>query len=152
MNAYPFSEARLAEATGLAAGLFRTARKKMARGVDWETEKKATVYSVTGFYKALDLLKVEASPLELARLQREALAHPDAGTRPSDAPKPSEGVVERFFLNRFLLGVRIGTELVKMRVGRGRELYRKGMKVQLRPVAKQAYWEPVGGPPGRSRR
>ena len=145
MTAFPFHESKLVQKSGLSASLFRAARKKMSRGVEWEVEKKATVYSVAGFYRVLDLLKIKKSALDLTDLQKSALK---AAPEP---PAGEQGVVERFFMNRLLLGVRIGNQLVKMRVARGRELYRRGDAVQLRQIGDSVLWEPLGPPPRRRR-
>lgn len=121
----------------------RLARRKMARGRDWEVEGKTVVLSVAGFYGLLAALGVEQK--KAALLQEACLM-----AAPEKIAAALEGRVERFAINRLLLLVRLSDgRLVKLRVARGRELFKKGMKVPIRPVGNGVVWELARNAPRR---
>lgn len=144
MNAFPFLEARLALASGINGKRFRHERKKLAQDADWALTGAGVAYSSSGFYRVMAALGVvqkngEADGVDFGELQKKALL-PD-GSAVSSAPVFA-GAVERLMMNRLLIGVRLDDKrLVNLRIPRGRDLFTRGMRVQVRQIEKSPLYE-----------
>ncbi len=135
MTAFPYLERRMAAALGVGRAWFRRQRGKMERGAAWEETPGGIGFSTAGFYAVLAALGLDGQ--DAAALQKKC-----AAAAPENGHAAVTGQVERFFLNRLLLGVRLeGGRMVQVRVPRGRELFQKKMRVEVRPVAGAAYYE-----------
>jgi hypothetical protein len=155
--AFPFGEAELVAATGLGVERFRAARKKLARGLDWEAVGRKTAYSVAGFYAVLLALGLARKNggggiegldgVDLLVLQKNGLARPG-----EPLPAPQAARVERFCINRLMMQVRLAdgrAAFVRTRRAEEREMFRRGMAVPIRAVAGQPYYELARAAPRR---
>ena len=134
--AFPYLESRLAEAVGISLKAFRQARRKMAAQEDFDLTDDGVAYSAKGFHAVLAALGVSSTAVDFEILQKKA-AGPDATDL---LPLALCGVVERFFTNRLLLGVRLDDKrLVKLRVAQGRDLFVKRMRVRVRPAGPELF-------------